>query len=119
MHSNGATVNDMTSAYDSCYMYDAIGKKLEACTFIVVEVTQDPGSNKVKILPIPSNVNKEFSTHLTAQAAIAVRQQYVDYYRQLEPGLSSYCGVVPVYKTGLAMLATVEDMLASVSDSLK
>lgn len=42
----------MTSAYDSCYMYDAIGKKLHACTFVVVEVMQDPDSDTVKLLPI-------------------------------------------------------------------
>ena len=120
MDSKGAAVDDLTAAYDSCYMYDAIGKKLEACTFVVVEVTQamDRG-NTVKILPIPSTINMEFSEHLTAQSAIAIRKQYIDHWRQLEPGLSSYCGIVPILKTGLAMQAAIEETLASVIGSLK
>ena len=118
MDSNGAMVNDLPAAHDSCYMYNTVGKKLETCTFVVVEVTQARDSNKVEVLPIPSSINKEFSTHLTAQAAIAVRKQYIDYWRPLEPGLSSYCGIVPVYKTGLAMQAAVEDTLASAVGSI-
>ena len=117
--SKGTAINDLTSAYDSCYMYDAIGKKLEACTFVVVEVPQAMKSNKVMVLPIPSTINKEFSEHLTAQSAIAIRKQYIDYWRQLEPGLSSYCGIVPILKTGLAMQAAIEETMASAIDSLK
>ena len=116
---NGAQVNDLTSAYDSYYMYDAIGKKLQACTFVVVEVTQAMKSNKVMVLPIPSTINMEFSEHLTAQSAIALRKQYIDYWRQLEPGLSSYCGIVPILKTGLTMQAAIEDTMASAIGSLK
>ena len=116
---NGAPVNDLTSAYDSCYRYDAIGKKLEACTFVVVEVAQVMNSNKVTMLPIPSTINKEFSEHLTAQAAIVVRKQCIDYWRQLEPGLSSYCGIVPILKTGRSLQEAIEDTMASAIDSLK
>ena len=119
MNNKGPKVNDMTSAYDSCYMYDSLGKKLEAYTFVVVEVAQAMDSNKVEVLPIHSTINKEFSDHLTAQAAIAVRKQYIDYLRQLEPGLSSYCGIVPVYKTGLSLRAAIEEALASVIGRLK
>ena len=119
MNRQGLQVNDLTAAADSCYMYDAIGKKLETCTFVVVEVTQAMGSNKVEVLPIPASINKEFCEHLTAQAAIAVRKQYIDYWRQLEPGLSSYCGIVPIYKTGGSIKEAVEEMLASVIGSLK
>ena len=119
MGSKGTVVNDLTAAYDSCYVYDSIGKKLEACSFVVVEVIQARDSNKVEVLPIPASINKEFSTHLTAQAAIAVRKQYIDYWRQLEPDLHIYCGIVPVYKTGLSMQAAVEDVLASAIGSLK
>lgn len=119
----GHKVNDMTSADDSCYTYDAIGKKLEACTFVVVEVAQAMDSDTVKILPIPSSVNREFCEHLTAQSAISVRKQYIDYWRQLDPGLSSYCGIVPVYKTGqstmLSLQAAIEDVMASTIGSLK
>ena len=119
MNRDGATVNDMTSAGDSCYVYDAIGKKLEACTFVVVEVAQARANAKIAALPIPSSVNQEFCEHLTAQSAIAVRKQYIDYWRQLEPGLSSYCGIVPILKTGLSMQAAIEDTMADVIGSLK
>ena len=112
MNSKGPQVNDMTSAYDSCYMYDAIGKKLEACTFVVVELAQAMDSSVVQILP-------QGQECLTAQAAIAVRKQYIDYYRPIEPNLHNYCGIVPIYKAGLAMRAAVEDTIASVIDSLK
>ena len=105
MRSKGIQVNDMTSADDSCYVYVAIGKKLHACTFVVVEVSQ-----AMEVLPL----QQEFYEHLTAQSAIAVRKQYIDHWRQLEPGLSSYCGIVPVYKTEGAIKEAVEDMLASV-----
>ena len=119
MHREGPQVNDLTAAYDSCYMYDAIGKKLKTCAFVVVEVAQARDSDKVEVLPIPASINKEFSAHLTAQAAIAVRKQYIDYWRQLEPGLSSYCGIVPVYKTEGSIKEAVEEMLADVISSLK
>ena len=113
MNNQGLKVNDMTSAGDSCYMYDAIGKKLEACTFVVVEVTQAM-EGKVTVRPL-----WEPSAHFTAQAAIAVRKQYIDYWRQLEPDLSSYCGIVPVYKTGAPIKEAIEEMLADVIGSLK
>ena len=119
MQRNGPRVNDMTSGCDSCYVYDAIGKKLHACAFVVVEVMQARNSDKVAVLPITSAVNKEFSQHLTAQSAIAVRKQYIDCWRQLEPALHRYCGIVPVLKTGLSLQAAVEDTLASVIGSLK
>ena len=118
MGSNGTKVNDLTAAYDSCYMYDAIGKKLEACTFVMVGVAQAMPS-KIEVLPVPSSVNKKFSTYLTAQAAIAVRKQYVDCYRNIEPNLHRYCGIVPVYATGAPIKEAVEDVLASVIGSLK
>ena len=113
MNSKGAKVNDMNSAYDSCYRYDAIGKKVGACVFVVVEVAQAIDSNKVEVLPIPASVNKEFSEHLTAQAAIAVRKQYIDSYRPAKPDVHLYCGIVPVYKTGLALQAAIEDVIGS------
>ena len=119
MMSKGAQVDDLTSAYDSCYTYDAIGKKLEACTFVVVEVHHAMKRNKVKVLPIPSSINMEFSEHLTAQSAIAIRKQYIDYWRQLEPDLHRYCGIVPILKAGLAMQAAIEDTMASAIGSLK
>ena len=113
MNNQGPKVNDMTSAYDSCYMYDAIGKKVGACVFVVVEVAQAIDSNEVEVLPIHSTINKEFSEHLTAQAAIAVRKQYIDSYRPAKPDVHLYCGIVPVYKTGLAMQAAIEDVIGS------
>ena len=106
-------VKDSTSSCDSCYMYDAIGKKLHACTFVVVEVAQASGSDPVTVTPISS------CEYLTAQSAIAVRKQYIDFWRQLEPGLSSYCWIVPVIKTGLSMQAAIDDTLASVLGRLK
>ena len=117
MYSKGAQVNDMTSAYDSCYMYNAVGKKLEACTFVVVEVTQDPDSNKVKILPLASGPVC-YPEYLTAQSAIKARSQFIRYYRPIEPDLHLYCGIVPVYKTGLSMQAAIEDVLASAIGSI-
>ena len=119
MNSKGSKVDDINSAADSCYMYDAIGKKLEACAFIVVEVAQAMDSNKVEVLPLPASVNKEFSTHLTAQSAIAVRKQHIDSYRPIDQDLHIYCGIVPVYKTGAPIKEAVEEMLASVIGSLK
>ena len=113
MQREGQQVNDMTSAYDSCYTYDAIGKELEACTFVVVEVTQAMGG-KVTLRPLC-----EFREHLTAQSAIALRKHYLDCWRQQEPDLAGYCGIVPILKTGLSMQAAIEDVLASVIGSLK
>ena len=121
MNSNGAKVNDLTSAYDSCYMYDAIGKKLETCTFVVVEVIQSGDKGEASVIPLPM-IGKEstpFQEYLTAQAAIARRKQCIDCYRPTEPDLHLYCGIVPVYKTGLSMQAAVEGVLASGIDSLK
>ena len=121
MNRDGATGNDLTAAYDSCYMYDAIGKKLEACTFVVVEVIQSGDQGEASVIPLPM-VSKEstaFQEYLTAQSAIARRKQYIDYYRPTEPDLHLYCGIVPILKTGLDMQAAVEDVLASVIDSLK
>ena len=119
MNSKGIKVDDINSAADSCYMYDSGAKKLEACTFVVVEVIQSGDQGEAGVLPIPSTINKEFSEHMTAQTAIAVRKQYIDCYRPTEPDLHIYCGIVPVYKTGLALQAAVEDTLASVIGSLK
>ena len=112
MNNSGAQVNDRTSAYDSCYTYDAIGKKLEACTFVVVEVAQAMDSNAAQIQP-------HWQECLTAQSAIALRKQYIDSYRPAEPDLHLYCGIVPILKTGLSMKAAIEDTLASVIGSLK
>ena len=119
MNSKGIKVDDINSAADSCYMYDSGAKKLEACTFVVIEVIQSGDQGEAVVLPIPSSINKEFSAHLTAQSAIAVRKQYIEHWRQLEPGLASYCGIVPVYKTGAPIKEAVEEMLASVIGSLK
>ena len=119
MNREGQQVNDMTSASDSCYVYDAIGKKLHACAFVMVEVAQARANDQIAVLPIPSSGNREFCEHLTAQSAIAVRKQYIDHYRPTEPDLHLYCGIVPVYKTGLSMQEAVEDVLASVTGSLK
>ena len=119
MNDKGPQVNYLPAAYDSCYMYDAIDKKLKACAFVVVEVAQAMDSDKVEVLPIPASINKEFCEYRTAQAAIAVRKQHIDYWRQLEPGLSSYCGIVPIYKTEGSIKEAVEAMLADVIGSLK
>ena len=121
MSSKGAKVNDMTSAYDSCYVYDAIGKKLEACSFVVVEVIQSGDQGEASVIPVPSfgKESTPFQEYLTAQAAIAVRKQCIDCYRPTEPDLHIYCGIVPILKTGLSMQAAVEDVLASVIGSLK
>ena len=121
MDSKGGAVNDLTSAYDSCYMYDAIGKKLEAYTFVVVEVIQSGDQGDASVIPLPM-LGKEstpFQEYLTAQSAIAHRKQYIDYYRPTEPDLHLYCGIVPVYKTGMSTQAAVEGVLADVMGSLK
>jgi hypothetical protein len=121
MNSNGATVNDLTAAYDSCYLYDAIGKKLETCTFVVVEVIQSGDQGEMSVIPLP-DVGKgstSFPEYRTAQAAIAWRKHCIDYYRPTEPDLHLYCGIVPILKTELAPKEAIEGMLASVIDSLK
>ena len=115
MNSNGAMVNDLTAAYDSCYMYNAVGKKLETCTFVMVEVIQDQDSNEVKILPIAC-APVHYPEYLTAQSAIKMRQRFIRYYRTIEPDLHLYCGIVPVYKTVAPIKEAIEDVLASVLD---
>ena len=117
MHREGMQVNDLTSAYDSCYVYDALGKKLEAYTFVVVEVAQAVKAPQIEVRPLPSSCE-----YLTAQSAIASRKQYIDHWRQLEPDLHQYCGIVPILKTGVsmqAMQAAIEDTLASAIGSIK
>jgi len=118
MNNKGTTVDDLTAAYDSCYMYDAIGKRLEACSFVMVEVTQDPDSNKVKILPITC-APVHYPEYATAQSAIKMRQRFIRYYRNIAPNLHSYCGIVPALKTGQSLWSAVEDTLASAIGSLK
>ena len=118
MNREGKQVNDMTSAYDSCYVYDPLGKKLEACAFVVVEVIQAMGSNKVKVKVIKDHTGY-YTKHLTAQSAISARRQHGDRVRRKSPDWHIYCGIVPVYKTGLSMQAAVDDVLASVIGSLK
>lgn len=121
MNTKGPKVNDMTSAFDSCYVYNAIGKKLEACYFVVVEVIQSGDQGEMSVIPLPA-FGKEptpFQEYLTAQSAIARRKQCIDYYRDIAPDLHLYCGIVPVYKTGLSLQAAIEDALANVIGSLK
>ena len=121
MHSNGLKVKDLTAAYDSCYMYDAIGKKLEAYTFVAVEVIQSGDQVEVFVIPllVVGQGSTQFQEHLTAQAAIAWRKQCIDCYRPTEPDLHLYCGIVPILKTELDTREAVEKELASVIDSLK
>ena len=129
MNSNGAMGNDRTSAYDSGYMYDALGKKLEACTFVAVEMIQSGGQGEAGVIPFPAfgRNSTPYRGYLTAQAAIAIRKQYIDYYRTTEPNLYRptepdlhlYTGIVPVLKTGLSMQSAIEDVLARVIGSLK
>ena len=117
MQREGQQVNDLTAAYDSCYTYNPGEKKLEAYTFVVVEVATQPGAaGKVEVIKDHTGYCIK---HLTAQSAIAARQQYIDCWRQLEPDWHLYCGIVPILKTGLSMQATIEDTLADVIDSLK
>lgn len=121
MNRNGPKVNDMTSAYDSCYMYDSGTKKVGACVFVVVEVIQSGDQGEASVIPLPM-VGKEstpFQEYPTAQSAIARRKQCIDCYRPTEPDLHLYCGIVPILKTGLSMKAAIDDTLASVIDSLK
>ena len=114
MRREGQQVNDMTSAYDSCYTYDALGKKLHACAFVVVAVAQATKGDTVTVRPI-----YDVCEYLTAQAAIAMRKQYIDSYRPAEPDLHLYCGIVPILKTGLSMQAAIDDTLASAIGSLE
>ena len=116
MMSKGAPVDDLTAAYDSCYMYDAIGKKLEACTFVVVEVIPSGAAVKVKVIKDPTGY---YTKHLTAQSAISARQQHGNQVRRKSLDWRIYCGIVPILKTGLAMQAAIEDTMASAIDSLK
>ena len=118
MNREGQQVNDRTSAYDSCYTYDALRKKLEARAFVVVEAMQDQDSDTVKIMPIAC-APVYYPEYVTAQSAIQMRQRFIRYHRNIKPGLSSYCGIVPILKTGLSMQAALDDTLASVIDSLK
>ena len=118
MTREGLPVNDRTSAGDSCYGYDAIGKKLHACSFVVVEVMQDQDSDTVKIMPIAC-APVYYPEYVTAQSAIQTRQRFIRYYRDIEPGLSSYCGIVPILKTGRSMQAAIDDVMASVIGSLE
>ena len=114
-------VNDRTSAYDSGYTYDALGKKLEAYTFVVVEVIPSGYQGEVSVIPLPAfgKESTPFQEYLTAQSAIAYRKQCIDCYRPAEPNLHRYCGIVPIHKTGLSMQAAINDTLASAIDSLK
>lgn len=120
MNREGPQGNDMTSAYDSCYVYDPIGKKLEACTFVVVEVIQSGDQGEASVIPLPAfgKESTPFQEYLTAQSAIQMRQQCIDCYRPTEPDLHIYCGIVPVLKTGRSMQAAVEDVLASAIGSI-
>ena len=113
MNNKGQQVNDMTSAYDSCYMYDAIGKKLDACSFVVVEVIQSGDQGEASVIPLPSfgKESTPFQEYLTAQSAIARRKQCVDYYRPTEPDLHLYCGIVPIYKKWGTIKEAVEKEL--------
>ena len=121
MNNKGPKVNDMTSANDSCYLYDSARKQLETCTFAVVEVIQSGDQGEVSVIPLPvfGKESTPFQEYLTAQSAIARRKQCIDCYRPTEPDLHLYCGIVPILKTGLALQAAIKDTLASVIGSLK
>ena len=118
MHREGAQVNDMTAAYDSCYVYDALGKQLKAYAFVVVEVAAPPagGRAKVKALKDPMGY---YTKHLTAQSAISARQQHGKRVHRKSPDWHLYCGIVPVLKTGLSTQAAIDDVMASVIGSGK
>ena len=115
MYEKGAKVmDDINSAYDSCYVYNPVDKKLEACYFAVVEVIQSGDQGEMSVIPMPA-FGKEptpFKAYLTAQSAIQMRKQVLEYDRALAPDLHLYCGIVPVYKTGLSMQAAIEESLA-------
>ena len=118
MRRAGQQVNDMTSAHDSCYTYDVLGKKLEAYTFVVVEVAAAPsgGQAKVKFIKDPLGY---YTKHLTAQSAISARQQHGKRVHRKSPDWHIYCGIVPILKTGLSMQAAIDGTLAIVMGSLK
>ena len=116
MDSKGTAVNDLTSAGDSCYVYDAVGKKLHACAFVVVEVIQSGAAVKVKV---PKDTMGYYTKHLTAQSAISARRQHGDRVRRKSPDWHIYCGIVPILKTGMALQKAVEETMASVLGSLK
>ena len=118
MNREGQQVNDMTSAYDSCYTYDAIGKKLHACAFVVVEVAQAMKGGRAKVKAIKDHMGY-YTKHLTAQSAISARQQHGKRVHRKSPDWHIYCGIVPILKTGLSMQAAIDDTLASVIDSIK
>lgn len=120
MNREGHKVNDMTSAYDSCYVYDSWTKKVGACVFVVVELVQAMDRGEAGVIPLPCTIkSKQYQEYMTAQSAIARRKQCIDFDRPTEPDLHLYCGIVPVYKTGLSMQAAIEDTLADVIGSLK
>lgn len=121
MNSKGIKVNDMTAAFDSCYMYDSWTKQLETCTFVAIEVIQSGDQSEVSVIPLPAfgKESTPFQEYLTAQSAIACRKQCIDCYRPTEPDLHLYCGIVPILKTGLPMQAAIKDTLADAIGSLK
>ena len=116
MNSKGIKVDDINSAADSCYMYDAIGKKLKACAFVVGEVAQSGAAVKVKVHKDPMGY---YAKHLTAQSAISARREHGDRVRSKSPDWHIYCGIVPIYETGAPIKEAIEEMLASVIGSLK
>ena len=118
MNDKGIKVDDINSAYDSCYMYDAIGKKLKACAFVVVEVAQAMDSDKVEV-KVPKAAMGYYTKHLTAQSAISARRQHGDRVRRKSPDWHIYCGIVPIYKTEGSIKEAVEEMLADVISSLE
>ena len=118
MHREGHKVNDMTAAYDSCYVYDALGKQLKAYTFIVVEVAAPPAGGRAKVKAIKDPMGY-YTKHLTAQSAISARQQHGKRVHRKSPDWHIYCGIVPVLKTGLSTQAAIDDVMASVIGSGK
>ena len=115
MDSKGTAVNDLTAAYDSCHVYDAIGKKLETCAFVVVDVIKSGAPIKVKV---PKDAMGYYTKHLTAQSAISARQQHGVSARRKSPDWHIYCGIVPIYKSNGPLQKAVEESLADVIGSL-
>ena len=118
MHREGHKVNDMTAAYDSCYVYDALGKQLKAYAFVVVEVAAPPAGGRAKVKAIKDPMGY-YTKHLTAQSAISARQQHGKRVHRKSPDWYIYCGIVPVLKTGLSTQAAIDDVMASVIGSGK
>ena len=118
MHREGAQVNDMTAAYDSCYVYDALGKQLKAYAFVVVEVAAPPAGGRAKVKAIKDHMGY-YTKHLTAQSAISARQQHGKRVHRKSPDWHIYCGIVPILNTGLSMQAAIDDVMASVIGSGK